>query len=682
MPELSWEELVAEIEGAIESGRFADAQRFLEIGERHHGASPQAAELRRRLLEIERLARPPDAHRLLQHAEARIQSADYAEALKSLRQAAQIVPRDGEIRRLLEQTEKAAARQQQAVERNRAVEVAAQEIAKLIDQGELSAARRRLQAIGGEHAGHRVLTSLRQRLAALENQHQQQLSEERLTHARALLESANWHGAAQEAERILRATPENQAAREIYHQARAHIDEEMRARQLQNEIEETRQDVERLIKARALSQASQRLDQAVRTFGEKEEFTRLALEIDKAHSDVRFRQRIEWAERRSNEARRLIDEASNLSLRGEYATAIERLRSAKELDPSHPEIEGKIVLATEALDRQLQDRQRNESLRHREEQIRGALDAMLLDQAARTLALAQREFGDQEERLRPLARRLERLRETERTTAEVAHLKAEDLPAAAQARILEKQRLLRRAYPWHKTLLFPFRGAGPMLFGAGLVTAMVLDILAALPQGGTIFAVLRGLLLVFFLGCFPAIIRLSAAGQNQLSEPGDLFDFEEWPQDLGHFLAIAGVALLPLLLWLATRGLHGSLEVDRGPWGWWVFALLLWPACASIVVFNGARDLFGASWWNQPARHWRALGTTPTDSLVIVDLLFLGCAVLFLLRFALIPHLWAAALLASVVEIYGLLVIPHMVGVWGRRRRLELARVYGTAISG
>jgi hypothetical protein len=54
---------------------------------------------------------------------------------------------------------------------------------------------------------------------------------------------------------------------------------------------------------------------------------------------------------------------------------------------------------------------------------------------------------------------------------------------------------------------------------------------------------------------------------------------------------------------------------------------------------------------------------------------------LFLLRTALVPEIWMGAFLVSVLEIYALFTLPHLVGVLVRHRRMELARVYGGSLA-
>ena len=45
-------------------------------------------------------------------------------------------------------------------------------------------------------------------------------------------------------------------------------------------------------------------------------------------------------ERRARAAEGMVREAGRLSLKGEYASALERLAAAEKLDPQHAEIEG------------------------------------------------------------------------------------------------------------------------------------------------------------------------------------------------------------------------------------------------------------------------------------------------------------------------------------------------------
>ena len=677
MPELSWKELVAEIEGAIESGRFADAQRFLKLGEARYGETSEGMELRQRLLEIERLARPPQATTLVTQAEQLIQKADYAAALEALGKAHRLAPKDEEILRLEGQTRKALERQQVAIERNRALGEASREIGLLLDSGDLAAARRRLQSIGMEHGGHSGLATLRQRLGQLEREAQARQALDARKQAQALFEAGDWEAAASAAEALLRANPEDAEMRDIYHHSREHTQEKARQQQREADIRRAQDDVERLLKAHEVAQASRRLEQAVHSLGKNPLFDELAQKIHSAGADVGLRRRIEWAERRANEAERLQQEASRLSLQGEYAQAVQHLQQAVELDPSHPELKERLAAATAKLEQHRKAQERRDAIQAWADRIRQQLDGMTLEAARQTLQQARRKFGD-EKAFEPLARKLERLREAERTTSELSRLPLDQLGPEQAQKILTRQRALRQNYPWQKALLFPFRSNGLSLFWLFIMLALVLDLLAALPASVALaFQVARWLLPLALLGSFPLLVRRSATGQNLLPDLADVADPQRFFTDLGRILGITTLAFLPCAVWIATHAWHHGLDRESGPLGFILVAVLAWFGCALVVLLIGSTEAFGRPWLVQPARHLRALQAAPTDILVVIDLAFLALALLFLLRTALVPEIWMGAFLVSVLEIYMLLTLPHLVGVLVRHRRLELARVYG-----
>jgi len=661
---------IAEVETAIEEGRLADARSALGAAVRRFGATPALGELEERLVVVEKITLAPQVEALVKEAQEEVVHARYPEALGKLRRAAELRPGDPGVVELLERTEKAAARHREALDRHRSVLDRAGEISRLLDRGELQEARAGLREAGISFGKHTALSALGRRLEQLEEEAQRRRIGEMIDHARLLLDRRNHRGALQELERVLRLQPEHGPARELHERTRAELEEKEAERHRRDAVEAARRDVERLIAARELERASRQLDAAVATLGPEKVFDELRKKIARSGADHRFRQRIEWAERRANEAERLIEEAAKLSLKGDYRTAIERLSSARELDPSHPEIETKLATATAARERQLGERRRAEALAARVAEIRSLLDRLHLDEAEKRLRAAAAEYGPRES-FTTLGTRLERLREVERAGA----TPAADLDPRSEALALERQRALAAAYSWKQTFLFPFRGAAGTVFAAGVAVLVALEVASLLPAVGWLFALLRGLLPLLAAGGVLAVVASTAAGKNQLPPSSELLRPGRFLLHLALLLAVAAIAAAPLLLWLWSRSWHGLTDVAAG---WLAAALLGWLATAAGVLAAGAAGTFGEPQAPRLDRHLRALGAAGSDLLLAVDAVFLLLLGRLLAASVVTPfNPWFGTLLAAALELYVLLLAPHLVGVAVRRHRLELSRVYG-----
>ncbi len=599
MLDLTLEALIARVEGAIADGRFAEARSALEEAGRRFGPTPVLDELRRRVDEVETIAVEPQFRALVRQAQEAIHKAEYRAAIGALKRAQGLKPEDRETQVLLAETEKAERRRRRAVEREQAVLQKAGEIGDLLGRDELAAGRAELESAGIEHGKHAALTSLWQRLENLEDGARRQRIDELAERARSLLAGDNLQGAREEAERVLRFDAGHRQAREIAERARTALERQAGRRHHERAVEAARHDVERLIAAGELPQASRRVRQAIEELGREEIFGELEGRLDKARDDLQFRQRIEWAERRANEAAGLIEEAALLSFKGAYGEAIERLEAARQLDPSHPETRGKLKTATLARERQIAERRRAE------------------ERAAQTRAAA---------------------------------------------------------YTWEQAFGFPFRGRGPAAFWGGLALLLALDALSLLPAVGTVFTALRSLVPLAAGAFVLDVVRATAAGGNRLPA-WELAPGRRWAAGLLTVLAIAATALAPLALWVAVRPWHGGLGEESGPLGWLLAAVLLWLASAVLVLGCGA----GAFGWRRAwsfRSHFRALAIGGLDVLIAIDALFALAVVDLLGRLALAPVLpWLAVLLVAAVEVYGLLLVPHLIGIAVRRHRLELTAV-------
>ncbi len=673
MPESSLNALVAQIEALIENGEFTAARRTIEQAQSRHGPQPAFDELRNRLDEVEKIANRSQLDAIIRRAREDVSRANYPAAMESLKRALQIAPRDPDLRQLLEETTKAALRHESAVERNRVVAQVAEHIEGLIERGEREAARTELEEAGIKFGRHNTLLMLQDRLSELDQEAELERTVAYVTHVRALIDGKNWRGALQEAERILKLDPKNEEAIELKRQARTELDREEGKQHHTQEIDTARQDVERLIAADALPLASRRLQEVIERLGQDAAFTELAERIDQAKAALQVSKRREWTERRIREAEDLVRLAGKLSLQGRYEEAIERLHAARELDPNHAEIEGMLKEATTAWERQSAERRRSELLAARRAEIRRLLDAVDLKRAEALLHQARTEFGD--EHFAALRTRLNALQEAQ-TLTPTSPLPVAGAPGdpGTEAAALRRQHAFASAYSWKQVLLYPFRSTGFIAFW-GIFLA--LEILDGLPAVGRVFGILRLLVPLAVLGLVLGIVRATLEGKTDLPPWSTLLDLRRWVLDFLLWVAIAAVAVLPLVLFVVASGWHALLSSDGGPLGWWIAALLGWLAAAIVVLACGGAGAFGNRQIPRFVRHARALRAGERDTLLAINIVFGVVVAIVVLRATFVPFIpWIGSPLAAGLEAWGLLAVPHMIGVVVRRHHLELARLY------
>lgn len=676
MTEPSPGDIIRSIEAAIEEGRLAEARQSLAQARDALGEPPELMEVAKRLSEIESIAVPEEVDTLVRSAQEAIQRAEYGTAVESLRRAVSMRPDDTGLRSQLEQIELAAQRHAQALQRSQAVMQAAEEVGLYLDMGELERARQLLREAGVAHGRHAAFENLGQRLVELETQARQNQRSELIDRSQRLFEGGNWRGVLQETERLLRLDPENDAARELWKKARKQVEDQETERQRREALEGARDDVERLIGAGELVSAEHRLRAAIVELGREEGFDALEKQIDRARSDLTFRQRVEWAERRANEAERLLREAHRLSLKGELDGAVECLERAQGLDPSHPEIPDRLATAYAARDRQNEDRQRASTLAGRLQNIRQLLESLRLTEAEALLQRTEEELGA-DDRLVPLRQRLFRLQTAERGTAEMARIGSGQIDPRLTAELLRRQQESWAAYTWSQAFQFPLRDNALL---ATLILAMAftaLDGLALVAPFGIVFGVTRLLIPIACLTLAPALVRSGVQGKNHLPRLTNLLGRNGWPRGGPRMVAVLLAAFFPLVLWLQTDRWHHLLAGSWGAVGWPLAALLLWLACALILFAMASGATYGEAIYFRFRRHFEALGTFPQPLMIAIHSCF-GALVLWVLaRALLLPwQPWITIPLLALVEAYALVALPHLLAVAMRREGILLASVY------
>lgn len=616
--------------------------------------------------------RPHSVAALLEEAQRAISKARYDAALEWLQQAALLAPEDGEIRQLLARTDRASQRHQAAAERHQTALSWSRKIEDLIESDELEAARAQLREAGLALGKHEAFSALERRIAEREDAARHGLASELAVKARTLLDAGDRRGALKVAEQSLRFAPVPEAQK-VRARAGAELDREAERRQYRQAVAEAVDDVERLLGARELARAGQRLAWARDQLGSHKKFEELGRRIDRAKSDLRFRQRVEWAERRSKEADGLVAEAARLSLKGAYGEAIERLEAARGLDPSRPDLGEKFETARAALERQLARRRRTEELSRQLAEIKSLLDALRLEAAEQAIRRGTREFGEPE-RFAQLATRLERLREVERTgQAQPPASLPED--GETETAMLRRQQMLAAAYSWKQTFLYPFRGFGRTAFWTLLALLALLDVLAAAPLINSVFKALSAAATIAAGGLVPHVVRATIDGRNLLPSWSNLADPIRWTRDLGRFAGLLVFSGLPLILLVATRPWHGVPGVGSGFLVWLIVAILGWLGAAILTAAVGAAEAFGRRHALRLSRHIRGLLAGGSDALLVIDAVFLiGLLAVVAAHVPVAP--WLFTPLSRAITVYGLLLVPHLIGVLIRRHRLELSKVY------
>ncbi|MDA8017693.1 MAG: hypothetical protein MPN21_09620 [Thermoanaerobaculia bacterium] len=493
-----------------------------------------------------------------------------------------------------------------------------------------------------------------------------------LAEAKRRLEDMDWHGAVEVAEQVLSSDPQNPEANRLRDTGRRRVDELEAKLQRMKRVANAKQDIARLIDAGELQGAAEHLRRAMNALGNEPALVELEQSLQTARDRADLARQNEWARRRQREAQALIDESARLATRGDYEGMLEKLRQAKRVDPEHDQIDQLLATGQRQAEEHARQEVEDRQIRAAEASIRRLLDSLHLEQAETRLHAARRRFGEPL-RFDPLQRRLEDLRRSARIDMPLPT--PENLKNVAQLApiIRRKERSLAEAYSWNAALLFPLRRPVLWLSLAGVL--LVLDLVVyglGLNPAVGLLGPLLGLILL------PAITRTTLEGVNDPPSPQSLLKHARVGIDaaivFGSILAFG----LPLLLLILTRRLHPLLEADSGPLGWLLLAILLWGACALLVPAWGVAAAFGASYVTRLDRLVSCLVASGRGVLT-VNAIFVYFALGLVLRaFAhdLAPAVGLPVL--ALFEAYGLVLLPHLLGIMVRNRRLDWAILHAT----
>lgn len=614
---------------------------------------------------------PATVEAWIAEAQAHLRGADYQKALALLQRASASQPADANLTRLLQNTEKAAARHHAALEREQSITRAAREIENLLATGTVAEARTRLREALAELGKHPAFDQMQ---AALQQKIDQQRRADAglaLARAKELAAAEDWRGALSQAEQALALDPDHGDARSLQTQAQARIAQSEKLKLREDAVTTAERDVERLLAAREPQQAAARLGQAIQKLGRDPRFEALAKKIDEVKTDLQYQLKNEWAERRAHEAESLIQEGVRLSLANEFARAVEKLEQARKLEPDHPELENKLATARGLLAKQKAEQEKQAEQEKWARDIHALLEELELDRAESLLGRLAQRHGESE-RTHSLRQRLAQLRQAERG-ADIL-VRPSDLatlsPATAQA-IADRERLVLGRYTWGDALLYPLRGRGPWIL---LIFAAWLGGLDAGALWVEALGPLRTLAPFVLLALATPLIGATLRGQDDLGWA----DFKPSGQAIGMVLAffLTLGTNLPLFFLVATRYQHGFLGPTAGPW-----VFLFWWGCQWLVPtlllpLLGSGSAFGYRYLARVGGHFRCLFSDGHAWWVTATLLGLAFLAVFL---RLVVGTKAPELglpLAAAVTAYATVLFPHLIGVHFRRRRLELAHLY------
>lgn len=659
---------VAQIEAAIETGDLAAARRLIETAEAGLGSLPVLDELRRRLDEVLAISTGGAVELALERARGEVRRANYAAALEILQVASQEAPNNAELRSALERTTRAAMRHESAVERNQAVARIAEEIEHHLDRGEFDEAAQKLSDAGVQFGKHTTLQGLQERLEKERLEAELEMTHTWIDQTRAMLDRGDWRSAQEQAGKVLKLDADHEEARRLERRAAEEVAREEAKRHHEQAIAQVTQDVERLMAAEAPEQASRVLHEAIGRFGRTPAFEELDRRLDEQKAGLESRKRLEWSARRLKEAEALVKEAGRLSLQGQWEAAIERLEAARERNPDHPEIEPMVQAAQKSLERTRTERQRVEQLTGAKRDVLRLLDDLHLDSAEVRLRAAVKKFGEDSD-LDDLATRLRRLRASGGGGS----------PAAVDPRdestALARQRDLAAAYSWKQILLYPFRGDMGILFVVALAALLLLELVDGDSGFGLVFRGLRYLAPLLLLALAFDVLRETVQGKNRLVGASRLVAPRRWGLDLALVAGVVVTAASPLVVLLLTRGYH---ELFTGWWGFAIAALWGWLAAAAAVLVWVAAGAFGTNRLARFPDHLRSLFLGEPETLIAINLLFTAALSVLVLRVTFLPFIpWLGSPIAVLIEVYTVLLTPHLLGVVVRRHRIELTKIYG-----
>jgi hypothetical protein len=266
-------------------------------------------------------------------------------------------------------------------------------------------------------------------------------------------------------------------------------------------------------------------------------------------------------------------------------------------------------------------------------------------------------------------------------TCRLCRERALPLDAGIPADVPGRRRALarRRAYGWGEMLRYPLRGQGGGVFWSYLALLALLRLLGALPVFGQIAQVFWFFIGILVPGMLYAIVRRTAAGDDQLPDWPDAGELGERWREVFTALCLGAAALAPAAALVWVSGCADALLADEPPEG----LCLALPAAglalglALAVPAFGALAIYESGWLLvRPDLHARALFAAGTDGLRTVAFVYVCLATGRLAAWFLHPLPWLGGLLSGAVSAYASFVAAHLVGWMFLRHEQALDAIY------
>jgi hypothetical protein len=255
------------------------------------------------------------------------------------------------------------------------------------------------------------------------------------------------------------------------------------------------------------------------------------------------------------------------------------------------------------------------------------------------------------------------------------------LDAALPADVPGRRRALarRRGYGWGEVLQYPLRGQGGGVFWSYLVLVALLRLFGALPGIGRLTLVFWFFIAILTPGMLYAIVRRTAAGDDQLPEWPDAGELGERWREVFTSLCLGAAALVPGMVLMWVSGCAEALLDDELPGGLCLALLAagLGVGLALAVPAFGALAIYESGWLLvRPDLHARALFAAGTDGLRTVAFVYVFLAAGRLAAWFLHPVPWLGGLLGGAASAYGSFVAAHLVGWMFLRHEPALNAIY------
>jgi serine/threonine protein kinase len=389
-------EAAAQIDLLLDAGDLSRAEQALETALHEYGEHEILSGVHIKLETLLRRAREKEVKALLRKATAHVEENRFPEAIECLEKAGELAPEDGTIRSILVKTRQAHREYQAELQRATAVAAAVKDVRGYLHAGRIDMAEAKIHDTVTRWGESSELRPFTERIATLRQREREARVKLLLREATACIEEFAFAEGITKVEEALLLDPDDPALAEIM--------SKMKTAQREHEAEQRRAKaaadaaagVEKLIAEGRLERAEQRLSSAIQQLGE----TGPLLEAQSHLHEVMAARR--EAEERIEEA---VGSARTLMALQDFDRAIEVLRRAGE---DHEEVRTLLDEAEAARAKLQVERRRGQEIAEATSVIEAQIKAGDLEEASRTLTLAEKLYGN-EPVIKSLRRRVEQL---------------------------------------------------------------------------------------------------------------------------------------------------------------------------------------------------------------------------------------------------------------------------------